>query len=111
MQSLVFVNPLKEGMLETYIAWTKEITGPKKEEYTDLLKRYGLKAAKVYVHKIGGKDHIIVYHEAEDNASELLKEFPTSTHPFDKWFFEALSKMHEFDGSETQAKMLFTYEA
>jgi len=110
MQSLVFVNPLKPGMLETYKAWTKEITGPKKKEYTDLLKRYGIIEAKVYYHKIAGKEIVIVYHEAEDNALELLADFGKSTHPFDQWFFEELSKMHEFDGSETMAQLLFTYE-
>lgn len=109
MQSLIFVNPLKEGMLKRYIAWTKEITEAKEKEYNGLLKRYGLHNTKVYHHKLGEKDYIFVYHDADDNASVLLKEFPSSTNPFDQWFLKELQEMHDFDGSETQAKLLFQH--
>lgn len=110
MQTLVYINPLKSGKLNEYKAFAAEITGPRKKEYTDLLKRYGLKTAKVYYHKLGSKEFVIVIHNAEDDATEKLANFPTSDHPHDRWFFEQLKNLHDFGNGETQAELLFTFE-
>ncbi len=109
MQSLTFVNPLKSGKLEEYKAFVVEILGPRKEEYFDLLKRYGLRTAKVYYHKLGDKEFVIVFHDAEDDALDRLANFANSDHPHDQWFFAQLTKLHDFEasGGETQAELLF----
>ncbi len=109
MQTLTYVNPLKPGKLKEYKAFSAENTGPRKREYMDLLKRYGLRNAKVYYHKMGNKEFVIVIHDAEDDALERLANFASSTNPYDRWFFEQLQKLHDFDGSETQAQLLFSF--
>jgi hypothetical protein len=112
MQTLVYINPLKAGKLNEYKAFTAENLGPRKKEYIDLLKRYGLITVKVYYHKLGGKEFVIVIHDAEDDATERLANFPTSRHSYDRWFFEQLGKLHDFDSLEGEAlaELLLTFD-
>lgn len=110
MQTLVYINPLKPGKLKEYKAFTAEITGPGKKEYVDLLKRYGLKTAKVYYHKLGGKEFVIVIHDAEKGAKERVANFSSSKHPYDQWFLEQLTKLHDLEG-DSLAELLFTFDA
>ncbi len=109
MNNLLFTIPLRAGMLNAYKAFVVEITGPRKREYSALLKRYGLKTAKVWVQTFGNKDYALVFHEAEDDALERLKTWSASTHPFDLWFGEQLNKCYE--GGPERAHLLFEFEA
>lgn len=111
MQTLIYINPLKAGKLKEYKAFSAENTGPRILEYIDLLKRYGLRNAKVYYHKLGKKEFVVVMHDAEDDALDRLAKFTSSKHPYDVWFLEQLTKLHDFDGSETQATHLFSFDA
>ncbi len=112
MQTVVYINPLKPGKLAAYKAFSAENTGPRKKEYKDLLKRYGLKNAKVYYHKLGHKEFIIVVHDAEMDARERLSHFATSKHPYDRWFLEQLIDLHDFEeGKENKAEHLFSFDA
>ncbi len=95
MKALLFGTFLKSGMLGAYETFAAEITGPRKQEYKALLKRYGLKTAKVWHEKIAGRDYVMIVHEAEDDALERLKGWSSSTHPFDRWFGEQLSLCYE----------------
>ncbi len=97
MPSVLFVNPLKPGKLNAYKTFVAEFTGPRKEEYLDLLKRYGLKSSKVHYHKIADKEFMIVMHESEPGKQELLAGWVNSTHPFDVWFKGQLANLHDFE--------------
>lgn len=113
MQTIIDINPLKPGKLSAYKAFAAEITGPRKKEFADLLKRYGLKNAVANHHKIRDVDFIIVVHIAEDDARERLKNFATSSHPMDQWFVEQLSQLHDFsplngDGQSSHPVFAFT---
>lgn len=109
MQTLVFVNPLKPGKLKEYRAFCAQNTGPRKREYLDLMKRYGIKNAKVYYHRVGEKEIVVVVHDAEDDALERLKGFASSTNPYDRWFVEQLQKMHDFSDGDNQTEHLFSF--
>ena len=103
MSTLVYINPLKPGKLEDYQAFTAINTGPRKAEYADMLKRYGLKGAKAFYHKFGPQEFIVVTHETEEEqvsanrAAEILAEFAASTHPYDQWFVEQLNDLHDWE--------------
>lgn len=109
MKTIVFINPLKPGKLKEYRAFAAENRGSRKKEYTDLLHRYGLKNAKAYHHKLGGKEWIIVIHDAEEDAVERLTHFASSTNPYDRWFVEQLKKLHDLDANP-QAELLFDFD-
>jgi hypothetical protein len=95
MKNLLFANLLKHGMLDAYKKFTKEIIGRGKQEYKELLKCYGLRTAKVWHEKLSERDYVMIVHEAEDDALERLKNWASSTHPFDLWFCDHLNKCYE----------------
>ncbi len=110
MQTLVYINPLKPGKLDAYRAFSAENIGPRKAEYMDLLKRYGLKNAKVYYHRLAGKEFIVVVHDAEDDAVERLTHFNESNNPYDQWFLKQLVEFHDFNTVEgNQAEQIFNF--
>lgn len=109
MKSLVFINPLKPGKLKEYKAFSAENTGPRKQDYIDLLHRYGLRNVKVYYHKLEDKEFIIVLHDAEDDALERLKNFSSSTNSYDCWFKEQLENLHDLDDNP-HPELLFNFE-
>jgi hypothetical protein len=113
MQSILFVNPLKPGKLNEYKDFMSEITGARKQEYKDLLKRYGLKTSKVYYHKLGGQEFTIVTHDIEDYAPERLAAWVSSTHPFDLWFKEQAQKLYDFESAKIagQPQSLMSFDA
>ena len=109
MKTLVFINPLKSGKLKEYRAFSAQNTGPRKQEYIDLFRRYGLKNVKVYYHKLGDKEFIIVIHDAEDDSAERLANFSSSKNAYDQWFVEQLEKLHDLDANP-YAELLFAFD-
>lgn len=109
MKTLVFINPLKPGKLKEYRAFSAENTGPRQREYIDLFHRYGLKNVKVYHHKLGDREFIIVIHDVEDDAMERLASFSSSKNSYDRWFVEQLEKLHDLS-SDPYAEFLFEFD-
>ena len=108
MAFALFTIPLKPGKLDEFQAFVKEYTGPRKTEYNDLLKRYGLKTAKVWLHEIDGKTQVMVFHEIEPDALERLKGWSLSTHPFDHWFGEQCQNCYQ--GGIEQCELMFEFD-
>jgi hypothetical protein len=113
MNNILFINPLKPGKLEAYKMFVAEITGPRKAEYSDLLKRYGLKNAKTHYQKFLNTEFVVVEQEIEDYAAERLPHFFTSTHPFDLWFIEQLQDCHDDEIAKAagQPQVLLDFDA
>ena len=109
MKTILFVNPLRPGKLKEYKAFTAEITGPRVKEYTDLLKRYHLKNAEVWTHKLGDVEYVIVRHEIENNVADPLANWASSNHPFDLWFKEKLNNLHDME-NVTPPNFLFSFD-
>lgn len=114
MQTVLFAIPIKAGKLEEYKKFAHEITGPRKQEYNDMLHRYGLKTAKVWHRKFSGQDFIMVVHDMEDDAGERLKGWLSSMHPFDRWFNEQMFNCYDakdFDSMPEQPQFLYEFKA
>lgn len=97
MKTILFINPLKLDKFEEYKNFATEITGPRRAEFIDLLKRYHLKTSEIWHHKLGGVEYVMVRHEVDDNVDDPLKNWSTSTHPFDQWFQQQLNKLHDME--------------
>jgi hypothetical protein len=78
MPSLLFSIPIKSEKYPEYERFVKVITGVKKSEYQDMLRRYGLKNAKVWHHTFGSTHYLLTMHDITPEAQELLKRFTTS---------------------------------
>lgn len=107
MIPFLFVVPFKAGRLEAYRKFAAEITGPRKKEYAEMMKRYGLKSTRVWIQTIGGKEYAVVYHDAEEGAADHLKRWKDSLHPFDVWFKEQLGSC--YDSAIEPAQHLFDF--
>ena len=92
--------PLKNGKKDDYKAFIAECMGPKKSEYQDLLKRYGLNNVKTWLHNLNGTDYAMFTHDMDDDAEKRLEGWTSSTHPFDQWFDKNLRDCYDYDGFE-----------
>lgn len=114
MPSVLFSIPIKSDKNDEYERFVKVITGIKKREYQDMLRRYGLKNAKVWHHTFGNTQYLLTMHDINPEAQELLKTFTTSTHSFDKWFHDACLKVWDvpsFSDLPEQPKFIYEIEA
>lgn len=102
MTDTLLIMPIKKGKTDIYKAFLKECMGQRKKEYKDLLMRYGLNDLKIWVSTIGDRDYAIFTHDMNDNAPDLLKNWPSS-HPFDQWFNEHLRDCYEVDDATKTA--------
>ena len=96
MKTVLFCMALKPGTLEQYLAFAKK-TIERGKEYRDLLTRYDIHCAKIWHKKISDRDYIFVYHEVGPNFEEKMKGWPTSEHPFDKWFNENIMAVYDIE--------------
>lgn len=94
----LFVMPIRKGKKSDYLNFVKECLGPKREEYKDLLKRYALHNVKTWTHSLNGNDYAMFTHDMdEEEANKRLKEWSSSTHPFDQWFDQQLKNCYEIE--------------
>ena len=108
MDSVLFCIPLKDGSLEEYHAIMAECVA-REQEYREMLQRYDLHAAKVWVKNLAGKDYAFIYHEVGPNFEEKLTKFGDSAHPFDQWIGEQLMSVYEADPTADNAKQLIDF--
>jgi len=114
MKSVLFSIPIKAGTFKLNEKFVKTILGPKKNEYQDMLRRYGLKNAKVWRHTIGNTGYLLTMHEMLPQAQALLEGFATSTNPFDKWFHDECLKVWDapsFSEIPIQPTLLYEIDA
>ena len=109
MKTILNINPLKPGKLNEYKAFAAEITGPRRKEFVELLKRYHLKTAEVWDHKLGDIEYIVVRHDVESDVTDPLANWMTSTHPFDQWFRQQLDNLHDME-NVTPPNLLFSLD-
>tara|TARA_R110000868_G_scaffold8205_3_gene42563 strand:- start:151701 stop:152039 length:339 start_codon:yes stop_codon:yes gene_type:complete len=96
MKSVLFSMAVKPGKLEEYKAFAKE-TLARMDEYSDMMKRYDIHSAKVWLKQIAGTDYVFVYHDVGPNFEEKMQGWESSDHPFDKWFNEALMDSYDIE--------------
>ena len=101
MSTTLFCMPIKKGKLEAFKAFVKVCLGERKSDYKDLLKRYGLNIVKIWTHTLDGKDYALFIHEMSHDAAESLKNWSSSTHPFDQWFDKHLRECYDIEDFDT----------
>ncbi len=108
MKKSLFIAKIRPGKMKAYHDFGRVITGERKKEYKALLARYGFKVTRVWTQHIGNEGYALIYHEVTEGAEERLKEWDSSTHPFDMWFRDQLEQIYE-NGWE-EAHFLFECE-
>ena len=112
MSTTLFCMPLKPGKTQAYKDFVQECCkGSKQHEYKDLLLRYGLNNAKLWLHTLEGKDYAMFIHDMDDDGMEKLKDWDDSTHPFDRWFNSKLQECYDFDTMPEQPSFVSGFDA
>lgn len=95
MTQITLINQMLPGKLVEYKEFLAELVTKHKEEYRDMLNRYGLTNSKVLYQKLDDVEFAVVMHEIEPHAFERLAGWTTSTHPFDIWFKNQSKKYYD----------------
>jgi hypothetical protein len=85
MQSMAFAIPITPGKTEDWREWSREIEGPRWEEYLASRKRLGIAVERAYLQHTPHGDFNVVYLEGED-LGRSFQALATSQEPFDVWF-------------------------
>jgi uncharacterized protein DUF6176 len=97
MPTVLFVMPLKKGKTENYKAFLNECLGARRNEYEDLLRRYGLNIVKIWIHTLNDRNYAMFIHEMDEDAAKRLEGWSSSTHPFDQWFDKHLRDCYDIE--------------
>lgn len=91
-----FAAPILSGKEETWVAWAKELCGPKVEGAKDQNRRFKLTRHAAWLQKTPQGSMVIVLHEGP-GASEFMGNLAHSDHDFDKWFKSKVTEIHGID--------------
>lgn len=111
MSAVCFTIPLKPGRSDAFRELAREVLSNRQAEYGEMLARYGLRDANVWIQRFGGTEYALVVHEVDDNYAELLADWPSSKEPFDLWYDKQLLNCYDVKSlSEMPPQPEFLYE-
>jgi hypothetical protein len=87
--------PIKEGKLEAYKNWIKEIT-EKKAAFDDMNKRHGITRHEVWLAETPAGPMAAVIHDGP-GADEFMPNVANSNNSFDIWFKNSILDLHGMD--------------
>ena len=102
-KTVLFCIPLKEGCLEQYKAFAKEVL-ERPDEYRDMFNRYDILSAKVWIKRFGDCDYVLVCHDVGPDFEEKMKGWDTSEYPYDQWFNKNIMAVYDVDNVEGMEK-------
>lgn len=102
MASLAFALPITPGKTDEWVAWSNELAGSRREEYTASRRRLGLTGEDAYLQHTPNGDFAIIVLRG-DNIEQSLAGIATSQEPFDVWFRQRAKDL--FSGLDLSAPM------
>ncbi len=92
----LILAPILEGKVEAWKQWTAELDGPRKAEFENLNKRYGLTRHAAWLTETPAGPVVIALHEGP-GADGFMAKIGPSTHAADLYFKEKLKELHGMD--------------
>ena len=86
MGSYAYGLMLEPGKTDGLRRLTSELTGARKAEHDDYMRRYHLTKEYGWIEQTRMGDMFVVYFEATDDFLAENRAFAASTHPFDVWY-------------------------
>jgi hypothetical protein len=91
-----FASPILAGAEESWRRFLQELAGSRRAEYTDLRRRMGITAQRVWLLRIRSGEMVILYLECEEPRT-IAARLAASTEPFDLWLKARLVDFHGCD--------------
>ncbi len=88
--------PVLETKVGQWKAWIQECLGPRREEFDDFNERMGLTLHRAWLMQSRQGPQVIVLFDGP-GADNFLQKMATSQAPFDRWFRERVSAIHDID--------------
>ncbi len=95
----LIVAPILEGKLDAWKQWIADLQGSRKQELTDLNRRYGLTKHAAWRSETPMGTVVVAVHEGP-GADELMPKLGPSQHEFDLWFKQQLLEFHGMDATQ-----------
>lgn len=94
-----FAVPIKPDKVETWKAWCGEMTGPRKDDFEDLNRRYGLTTHAAFHEPLPDGNHLAVIVLDGPGADSFMEKLATSENETDAWFRSSIEDVHPMDFS------------
>jgi hypothetical protein len=96
----IVVVPVIDGKLDAWKRFNEDLkSGSRKDEFSDLNKRYQLTRHDVWYAETPGGPVAVVLHEGP-GSDEFMQALGQSGHSFDVWMKEQISEFHNIDFNE-----------
>lgn len=92
----VVLAPIQPGKVDVWKQWVGELAGPRKAEFADLNKRYGLTKHEAWLAESPSGPAVVAVHEGPGSET-FLAELAKSTSAFDTWFAGKIKEIHGLD--------------
>ncbi len=99
MHTYCYALPLPDGKADELRSFGQQVTGPRKAEHDEYMRRYHLTKEYAWIQPSPMGDWGIVYLESTADFMEVNREFAMSSHPFDVWFRQTASQVFGQDFS------------
>lgn len=95
-----FVQRIVRDKVEDWKAFTRELSGPRRDEFRDMNRRYGITSHRAWLEIDAKGDAYAVVELEGEGAETFLQGLASSTEPFDAWFRERVTELHGIDFAE-----------
>jgi hypothetical protein len=90
------IAPIKEGKVEAWKSWSKELIEEKKSEFNDFNKRHGLTRHEAWLAETPAGIMAVVVHEGP-GAETFMPNVAQSENNFDIWFKKNVEDLNGMD--------------
>lgn len=98
-----FAHRIDRGKVEEWKAFTRELSGPRRDEFRDMNRRHGITSHRAWLETEASGDCFAVVELEGDGAETFLQGLASSSEPFDSWFRDRISELHGIDFSNLPA--------
>jgi hypothetical protein len=91
--------PIAAAKLDAWKRWAAELTGPRKAEFADMNKRFGITEHRAYLQPTPDGSFLAVVYTDGPGSDAFTPSIVKSDHPFDRWFVQSVADIHGIDPS------------
>jgi len=91
--------PLPDEHVGAWMEFANQLGGPRAAEFAEFNTRMGLDTHQAYLQQSPQGYLVVVIHKGP-GGDDFLKRLADSDHPFDRWFLEQISTLHNQDFSQ-----------